>query len=86
MDKPGGFPDRALIMIVSYGPAGGPSQVAAGGDESARPQYVKRGIYWGIRVFVSCWLLFLSLWSDSLPEPDHQQMQDYPDQLLNQHL
>ena len=29
MDKPGGFPDRALTMIVPYGPAGGSGQVAA---------------------------------------------------------
>ena len=29
MDKPGGFPERALTMIVPYGPAGGSGQVAA---------------------------------------------------------
>ena len=29
MSKPGGFPDRALTMIVPYGPAGGSGQVAA---------------------------------------------------------
>ena len=29
MAKPGGFPDRALTMIVPYGPAGGSGQVAA---------------------------------------------------------
>jgi len=29
MDKPGGFPDRALTMVVPYGPAGGSGQVAA---------------------------------------------------------
>ena len=29
MSKPGGFPDRALTMIVTYGPAGGSGQVAA---------------------------------------------------------
>ena len=29
MDKPGGFPDRALTMIVPYGPAGGSGQIAA---------------------------------------------------------
>jgi len=29
MDKPGGFPDRALTMIVPYGPGGGSGQVAA---------------------------------------------------------
>ena len=28
-DKPGGFPERALTMIVPYGPAGGSGQVAA---------------------------------------------------------
>ena len=28
MDKPGGFPARALTMIVPYGPAGGSGQVA----------------------------------------------------------
>ena len=28
MDKPGGFPQRALTMIVPYGPAGGSGQVA----------------------------------------------------------
>jgi len=28
MDKPGGFPERALTMIVPYGPAGGSGQVA----------------------------------------------------------
>ncbi len=27
--KPGGFPERALTMIVPYGPAGGSGQVAA---------------------------------------------------------
>ena len=30
MSKPGGFPDRALNMIVPYGPGGGSGQVAAG--------------------------------------------------------
>jgi tripartite-type tricarboxylate transporter receptor subunit TctC len=30
MEKPGGFPDRPLTMIVPYGPAGGSGQVAAG--------------------------------------------------------
>ncbi len=29
MDKPGGFPERALTMIVPYGPGGGSGQVAA---------------------------------------------------------
>ena len=29
LDKPGGFPDRALTMVVPYGPAGGSGQVAA---------------------------------------------------------
>ena len=29
ISKPGGFPDRALTMIVPYGPAGGSGQVAA---------------------------------------------------------
>ena len=29
MEKPGGFPERALTMIVPYGPAGGSGQVAA---------------------------------------------------------
>ena len=29
MDKPGGFPERALTMVVPYGPAGGSGQVAA---------------------------------------------------------
>jgi tripartite-type tricarboxylate transporter receptor subunit TctC len=29
MSKPSGFPDRALTMIVPYGPAGGSGQVAA---------------------------------------------------------
>ncbi len=29
MDKPGGFPERALTMTVPYGPAGGSGQVAA---------------------------------------------------------
>ncbi|MEM9044606.1 MAG: tripartite tricarboxylate transporter substrate binding protein [Pseudomonadota bacterium] len=29
MAKPGGFPDRALTMVVPYGPAGGSGQVAA---------------------------------------------------------
>ena len=29
LDKPGGFPERALTMIVPYGPAGGSGQVAA---------------------------------------------------------
>ena len=29
MAKPGGFPDRALTMIVPYGPAGGSGQVAS---------------------------------------------------------
>ncbi len=29
MDKPSGFPERALTMIVPYGPAGGSGQVAA---------------------------------------------------------
>ena len=29
MDKPGGFPDRALTMVVPYGPAGGSGQVAS---------------------------------------------------------
>ena len=29
MDKPGSFPERALTMIVPYGPAGGSGQVAA---------------------------------------------------------
>ena len=28
MAKPGGFPERALTMIVPYGPAGGSGQVA----------------------------------------------------------
>ncbi|MEO0567950.1 MAG: tripartite tricarboxylate transporter substrate binding protein [Pseudomonadota bacterium] len=28
-DKPGGFPERALTMVVPYGPAGGSGQVAA---------------------------------------------------------
>ncbi len=28
MDKPGGFPERALTMVVPYGPAGGSGQVA----------------------------------------------------------
>ena len=28
MEKPGGFPERALTMIVPYGPAGGSGQVA----------------------------------------------------------
>ena len=28
MDKPDGFPERALTMIVPYGPAGGSGQVA----------------------------------------------------------
>ena len=28
MDKPGGYPERALTMIVPYGPAGGSGQVA----------------------------------------------------------
>jgi len=28
MDKPGGFPQRALTMVVPYGPAGGSGQVA----------------------------------------------------------
>ena len=28
MAKPGGFPERALAMIVPYGPAGGSGQVA----------------------------------------------------------
>ena len=28
MDRPGGFPERALGMIVPYGPAGGSGQVA----------------------------------------------------------
>ena len=27
-DKPGGFPARALTMVVPYGPAGGSGQVA----------------------------------------------------------
>ena len=34
MDKPGGFPERALTMIVPYGPAGGSGQVAAAMAES----------------------------------------------------
>ncbi len=29
MDRPGGFPERALTMVVPYGPAGGSGQVAA---------------------------------------------------------
>ena len=29
MDKPGGFPERALTMIFPYGPGGGSGQVAA---------------------------------------------------------
>ena len=29
MSKPSGFPDRALTMIVHYGPAGGSGQVAS---------------------------------------------------------
>jgi tripartite-type tricarboxylate transporter receptor subunit TctC len=29
MSKPGGFPDRALTMVVPYGPAGGSGQVAS---------------------------------------------------------
>ena len=29
MDRPNGFPDRALTMIVPYGPGGGSGQVAA---------------------------------------------------------
>ena len=29
MAKPNGFPDRALTMIVPYGPAGGSGQIAA---------------------------------------------------------
>ena len=29
MDKPDGFPERALTMVVPYGPAGGSGQVAA---------------------------------------------------------
>lgn len=29
MDNPGGFPERALTMVVPYGPAGGSGQVAA---------------------------------------------------------
>mgnify|MGYP000117879293 CR=1 FL=1 len=29
MEKPGGFPERALTMVVPYGPAGGSGQVAA---------------------------------------------------------
>jgi len=29
MDKPSGFPERALTMVVPYGPAGGSGQVAA---------------------------------------------------------
>ncbi len=28
LDKPGGYPHRALTMIVPYGPAGGSGQVA----------------------------------------------------------
>jgi hypothetical protein len=28
MDKPGGYPQRALTMVVPYGPAGGSGQVA----------------------------------------------------------
>ena len=28
MDKPGGFPERAITMVVPYGPAGGSGQVA----------------------------------------------------------
>ena len=28
MDRPGGFPERALGMVVPYGPAGGSGQVA----------------------------------------------------------
>jgi tripartite-type tricarboxylate transporter receptor subunit TctC len=34
MAKPGGFPERALTMIVPYGPAGGSGQVAAGMAEA----------------------------------------------------
>ncbi|MEO0864781.1 MAG: hypothetical protein AAFY39_09385, partial [Pseudomonadota bacterium] len=33
MDKPGGFPERALTMVVPYGPAGGSGQVAANAFE-----------------------------------------------------
>ena len=33
-DKPGGFPERALTMIVPYGPAGGSGQVAAAMSEA----------------------------------------------------
>ncbi|MEO0402214.1 MAG: tripartite tricarboxylate transporter substrate binding protein [Pseudomonadota bacterium] len=29
MERPGGFPERALTMVVPYGPAGGSGQVAA---------------------------------------------------------
>ncbi|MGI9463852.1 MAG: hypothetical protein ACR2OM_07930, partial [Aestuariivirgaceae bacterium] len=28
LDKPGGFPERAVTMVVPYGPAGGSGQVA----------------------------------------------------------
>ncbi len=34
MDKPGGFPERALTLIVPYGPAGGSGQISAAKAEA----------------------------------------------------
>ncbi len=36
MDKPGGFPERPLTMIVPYGPGGGSGQVARGMIEGVK--------------------------------------------------
>ncbi len=36
MDKPGGFPERPLAMIVPYGPGGGSGQVARGMIEGVK--------------------------------------------------
>ena len=42
MDKPGGFPERALTMIVPYGPAGGSGQVAAAMAKEVREETAAR--------------------------------------------
>ena len=45
MDKPGGFPDRALTMIVPYGPGGGSGQIAAAMAEAVTELTVNFSIY-----------------------------------------
>ena len=39
MDKPGGFPERALTMIVPYGPGGGSGSSCCGHGRSSDGSY-----------------------------------------------